>query len=110
MSGKMGKKIRQIARREANERFIAMIRQIGQMPFKKRLWFAIRILKGQKMHELEELEQLVLTALAPLTSQGVKTLELYAGQGEAEDIEELAKLTKLFPSVYVVATGLSLQE
>jgi hypothetical protein len=48
MSGKMGKKIRQIARREANERFIAMIRQIGQMPFKKRLWFAIRILKGTK--------------------------------------------------------------
>ena len=61
------------------------------------------------MHELEELEQLVLTALAPLTAQGVKTLELYAGQAEAEDIEELAKLTKLFPCVYVVATGLSLR-
>lgn len=61
------------------------------------------------MHELEELEQVVLTALAPLTSQGVKTLELYAGQAEAEDIEELAKMTRLFPCVYVVATGISLR-
>lgn len=61
------------------------------------------------MHELEEIEQVVLTTLAPLTAQGVKTLELYAGQAEAEDIEELAKLTKLFPCVYVVATGLSLR-
>lgn len=61
------------------------------------------------MHELEELEQLVLTALEPLTDAGVRTLELYAGQAEAEDIEDMAKLTKLFPCVYVVATGLSLR-
>lgn len=60
------------------------------------------------MHELEDLEQVVLTALSPLTSQGVKTLELYAGQAEAGDIEELAKLTRLFPCVYVIATGLAL--
>ena len=48
MSGKMEKKIRQVARRDANERFIAMIRQIGQMPFRKRLWFAFRVLRGTK--------------------------------------------------------------
>ena len=39
------------------------------------------------MHEFEELEQVVLTVLEPLKAQGVKTLELYAGQAEAEDIE-----------------------
>lgn len=61
------------------------------------------------MHELEELEQVVLTTLEPLKSQGVKTLELYAGQAEAEDIDELAKMTALFPCVYVVASGLILK-
>jgi phage gp37-like protein len=60
------------------------------------------------MHELEELEQVVLSTLGPLTSQGVKTLELYAGQAEAEDIDELAKITMMFPCVYVVASGLIL--
>jgi len=60
------------------------------------------------MHEFEELEQIVLDTLEPLKDQGVKTLELYAGQAEAEDIEELAKMTFLFPCVYVVATGLAL--
>ena len=60
------------------------------------------------MHEFEELEQIVLETLEPLKDQGVKTLELYAGQAEAEDIEELAKMTFLFPCVYVVATGLAL--
>lgn len=61
------------------------------------------------MHELEELEQVVLSALEPLLSQGVKTLELYAGQAEAEDIDELAKMTLLFPCVYIVASGLALR-
>jgi len=60
------------------------------------------------MHEFEELEQVVLATLEPLRDQGVKTLELYAGQTEAEDIEELARMTLLFPCVYVVATGLAL--
>jgi phage gp37-like protein len=60
------------------------------------------------MHEFEELEQIVLDRLAPLKNQGVKTLDLYAGQAEAEDIEELSKMTLLFPCVYVVATGLAL--
>jgi len=60
------------------------------------------------MHEFEELEQIVLDTLEPLKDQGVKTLELYAGQAEAEDIEELAKMMHLFPCVYVVATGLAL--
>lgn len=61
------------------------------------------------MHEFEELEQAVLTALASLTNAGVKTLELYAGQAEADDIEELARMTYLFPCVYVMATGLRLE-
>jgi len=60
------------------------------------------------MHEFEELEQVVLATLEPLRDQGVKTLDLYAGQAEAEDIEELARMTLLFPCVYVVATGLAL--
>jgi len=60
------------------------------------------------MHEFEELEQIVLDTLLPLKAQGVKTLELYAGQAEAGDIEELARMTLLFPCVYVVATGLAL--
>ena len=59
------------------------------------------------MHEFEELEQAVLSALAPLADAGVKTLELYAGQAEADDIEELARMTYLFPCVYVMATGLT---
>lgn len=60
------------------------------------------------MHEFEELEQVVLDALEPLKDRGVRTLELYAGQAEAEDIKELAKMTLLFPCVYVIATGLAL--
>jgi len=60
------------------------------------------------MHEFEELEQIVLDTLEPLKAQGVKTLDLYAGQAEADDIEELARMTLLFPCVYVVATGLAL--
>jgi phage gp37-like protein len=60
------------------------------------------------MHEFEELEQAVLSALGPLADAGVKTLELYAGQAEADDIEELARMTRLFPCVYVMATGLTL--
>lgn len=60
------------------------------------------------MHEFEELEQVVLDALEPLKDQGVRTLELYAGQAESEDIKELAKMTMLFPCVYVIATGLAL--
>jgi len=60
------------------------------------------------MHEFEELETWVLTTLAPLSSEGLKTLELYTGQADAKDLEELAKLTARFPCAYVLATGLSL--
>jgi phage gp37-like protein len=59
------------------------------------------------MHEFEILEQAVITALQPLkTGGGLKTLEVYAGQAEADDIEELARMTAFFPCIYVVATGL----
>ena len=61
------------------------------------------------MHEFEELEQAVLAALQPLIDEGVKTLEVYAGQAEAGDIEELTRMTAAFPCMYVVATGLALE-
>lgn len=48
MSGKVQKKIRQVARRAADQRFKIMIRQIGQLPLRKRLWFAWKIAKGAK--------------------------------------------------------------
>jgi len=44
MSGRVAKKIRKVA----NKRYMAMIRAIGKLPFKKRLWFAWRIVKGLK--------------------------------------------------------------
>ena len=58
------------------------------------------------MHEFEELEQAALTALQPLLNSGLKTLEVYSGQAEADDIEELARMTTYFPCIYIVATGL----
>ena len=61
------------------------------------------------MHEFEELEQAALAALQPLTDEGLRTLEVYAGQAEAGDIEELARMTAAFPCIYVVATGLALE-
>ena len=62
------------------------------------------------MHEFEELEQVVLDVLEPLKSEGVKTLELYAGQVNvsAQGMKDLAKITIKFPCVYVLATGLAL--
>jgi phage gp37-like protein len=62
------------------------------------------------MHEFEELETWVLTALGPLTSEGLKTLELYTGQADAKGIEDLAKVTARFPCVYVLATGLTIND
>jgi len=44
MSGKVHKKIRKVARKQ----LVIMIRQIGKLPFRQRLWFAWRILKGTK--------------------------------------------------------------
>lgn len=42
MSGKVHKKIRKVA----DKRFKAMVRQIGLLPLRRRLWFARRIVKG----------------------------------------------------------------
>ena len=58
------------------------------------------------MHEFETLEQAAIAALQPLTASGLKTLEVYAGQAEADDIEELTRMTAFFPCIYVVATGM----
>lgn len=44
MNGRTAKKIRKVA----NKKFKAMIRAIGKLPFRKRLWFAWRIVKGIK--------------------------------------------------------------
>ena len=60
------------------------------------------------MHELEELEQVILTVLEPLKAQGIKTLELYAGQVDSDGMKELAKTTAKFPCIYVLAAGFSL--
>jgi len=48
MSGRLHKKIRRAARKAADKRFIAMVGQIGRLPFRKRLWFALKIIKGIK--------------------------------------------------------------
>ena len=42
MSGRIQKKIRKVA----HKRFTAMIRAIGKLPFRQRLWFALRIIRG----------------------------------------------------------------
>lgn len=55
------------------------------------------------MHEFELIETSVLAALAPLKNQGVKTLEILAGQLDAKDLQ---KITRNFPFVYVKAGNL----
>lgn len=55
-------------------------------------------------HEFEQLEDAALAALAPLkTALGVRSLEPYAGQLEADKIHIV---TTRFPCVYVIADGL----
>jgi len=46
MSEKVHKKIRRVARKVADKRFIAMVGEIGQLPLRQRLWFALKIIKG----------------------------------------------------------------
>ena len=48
MSERIHKKIRRAARKAADKRFMGMVGQIGQLPFRQRLWFALRIIKGSK--------------------------------------------------------------
>lgn len=52
------------------------------------------------MHEFEQIEDAVLTALEPLKSSGVQTIEPYSGQ---LDVEELEEITIRFPCIYVIA-------
>jgi len=44
LSGRVHKKIR----KAADKRLRKMIRAIGELPFRKRIWFAWRIVKGVK--------------------------------------------------------------
>lgn len=60
------------------------------------------------MHEFEEIEQAVITALASITDQGVHTLAMYTGQVEPYDVEALVKSVHLFPCVFVLASGAAL--
>lgn len=56
-------------------------------------------------HEFELLEDAALAALAPLTTAvGVRSLEPYAGQLEADGMQ---RITLRFPCVYVIAEGLT---
>ena len=56
------------------------------------------------MHEFEQLEDAVVTALTPLlTALTVRTLEPYSGQ---LDIDEVEAITRRFPCVYVIAPSL----
>jgi len=48
MSGRLHKKIRRAARKEADKRFMAMVGQIGRLPLRQRLWFAVKVIKGAK--------------------------------------------------------------
>ncbi|MGD8388944.1 MAG: DUF1834 family protein [Desulfobacteraceae bacterium] len=55
------------------------------------------------MHEFEETETAALAALEPLKAQGLKTLEILAGQ---LDVDELEDITQNFPFIYIKAAPL----
>ena len=48
MNNRVAKKTRKTARKIANKQFVQMLRSIGGLPFKKRLWFAWKIVKGRR--------------------------------------------------------------
>jgi phage gp37-like protein len=58
------------------------------------------------MHEFELWEDAVIAALEPLKANGLRTLEPYADQLDAEEIEEA---TLRFPAIYVVVGDLRIQ-
>lgn len=61
------------------------------------------------MHPFEQLEDAVLAVLAALKHEqpGLKTLDLYTGQ---MDVQELTELIPQFPCIYVVAGELAVAE
>ena len=44
MSARVHKKIRKAAKKQ----LVTMLRQIGRLPFKQRIWFAWKIIRGVK--------------------------------------------------------------
>lgn len=56
------------------------------------------------MHEFQEIEDGALAALAVLDAEGLKTRDVYAGQLNAADLEEMIIQ---FPCVFVIADDLS---
>lgn len=56
------------------------------------------------MHEFEQLEDSILSALEALKAQGLRELEAYAGQIEVDELEEI---TIQFPCIYVMIAGLT---
>lgn len=59
------------------------------------------------MHEFEQIEDAVIEKLATLKGIGLKTLGIYSGQMNVEDMEYLMAL---FPCIYVIAAGLSIDD
>lgn len=58
------------------------------------------------MHEFQEIEDGALAALAVLNDEGLKTLDVYAGQLNVADLSEMIIQ---FPCVFVIADDLSHQ-
>ena len=59
------------------------------------------------MHEFEQIEDAVIEKLAMMKGIGLKTLGIYSGQMNVEDVEYLMPL---FPCIYVIASGLSIDD
>lgn len=59
------------------------------------------------MHDFELIENSILSALEPLRHQGVRTIEVYAGQLDGSD--EFAKLIAQFPAILIGAGDLQIQ-
>lgn len=58
------------------------------------------------MHEFEQWEDAVIAELEPLKAEGLKILQVYAGQ---LDVEKIQDMTLLFPCLFVIAGPLELK-
>ena len=58
------------------------------------------------MHEFEQIENAVLTALTPMLADGLKTLEFYAGQFDINDME---RITLRYPCIYISSNEIEVE-
>lgn len=58
------------------------------------------------MHEFEQIENVFVSRLDALKPEGLNTLEIYSGQMNLDDVDDL---TIAFPCIYVVAGGLDVE-